>query len=60
MSTHVRPRPASKKPVPITPQLRQLILALLGTYSQQRVARDLGISQNAVHRVAKAAKEAAP
>lgn len=58
MTEKVYRDPASRKRVPITLPLRLEILGLLRDHSQQAVARQLGIAQATVHRVAKAARTA--
>lgn len=48
-------RPASKPRVFVTPAIEAQVTALLATTSQQRIARQLGISQSTVSRVARRA-----
>ena len=59
MTRHVYARPASKPRVSITPELEVKILALLTVYSQQAVARRLGISQAAISKIVCRRKAAA-
>lgn len=58
MTEKVHRKPASRKRVPITLPLRLEILGLLRDHSQQAIARQLGIAQATVYRVAKAARTA--
>ena len=59
MTALVYRRPSYKPCVTITPEFEALITERLRSTSQQRLARELGISQSAISRVARRAKEAA-
>ena len=54
MVAHLYRRPASKQRVFISHELRRLIVEMLATHSQNQIARQLGISQSAVGRIAQA------
>ncbi len=53
MTDHVSRRPASKRRAAITADVESDVLALLGTLSQNQIARRLGISQSTVSRIAR-------
>ena len=53
MTRLVYKRPAYKRRVAITADLKAAILAGLSSTSQQQLARQLGISQTAISRVAR-------
>ena len=49
-------QPARKSPIEVTPQLEATILEGLKFRSQQALARQLGVSQSAISRVARRVK----
>jgi hypothetical protein len=53
-------RPAYKKRVAITRELRAAILAGLVTTSQKQLARKLGVSQTAISRIARSVTASLP
>lgn len=57
MTALVYRRPSSKPCVTITAELETLIIERLRSTSQQRLARELGISQSAISRVAQRMKQ---
>jgi DNA invertase Pin-like site-specific DNA recombinase len=60
MTGHVSRRPASKRRATITADVESDVLALLGTVSQNQIARRLGISQSTVSRIARRQAKALP
>jgi DNA-binding CsgD family transcriptional regulator len=60
MTGHVFQRPASKRQAAITADVESDVLALLGTLSQNQIARRLGISQSTVSRIARRQEKALP
>jgi DNA invertase Pin-like site-specific DNA recombinase len=60
MTGHVSRRPASKRRAAITADVESDVLALLGTLSQNQIARRLGISQSTVSRIAQRQAKALP
>ena len=60
MTGHVFRRPASKRRAAITADVESDVLALLGTVSQNQIARRLGISQSTVSRIARRQAQVLP
>jgi predicted XRE-type DNA-binding protein len=60
MTGDVSRRPASKRRTAITADIESDVLALLGTLSQNQIARRLGISQSTVSLIARRQAEALP
>ena len=60
MTGHVSRRPALKRRAAITANVESDVLALLGTLSQNQIARRLGISQSTVSRIARRQAKALP
>lgn len=53
MTSLVYHQPARKSPTPVTQELRQQVLDGLRRASQQQLARELGISQSLVSKIAR-------
>jgi predicted XRE-type DNA-binding protein len=60
MTGHVSRRPAPKRRAAITADVESDVLALLGTLSQNQIARRLGISQSTASHIARRQAKALP